>query len=223
MSDLDKVGNRSSRELEKWSDRLRSVGATPERVWAQLRSIVSGNHDLSMVAPERLAALAVQIYLLGLDLDPQLGQVWIRPSGKRGEASIMIGYRGWIALSGVPVHCQLVYQGDDFRARFSSDGGLQVEHEIGPGGSEVVAAYASVTIDGERRVHVIPQARIKKAIEEGGRTWKTHPESMIRAMAIRELFKTIPASPKLTAALKVDDMTSTQVEPLNMPPTIGTY
>ncbi len=46
---------------------------------------------------------------------------------------------------------------------------------------------------------------------------------MIRAMAIRELFKTIPASPKLTAALKVDDMTSTQVEPLNMPPTIGTY
>ena len=46
---------------------------------------------------------------------------------------------------------------------------------------------------------------------------------MIRAMAIRELFKTIPASPKLTAALKVDDMTSAQVEPLNMPPKIGTY
>ena len=53
---------------------------------------------------------------------------------------------------------------------------------------------------------------IKKAIEEGGRTWKTHPESMIRAMAIRELFRMIPASPKLAAALKVDDLTSNQVE-----------
>lgn len=202
--------NRATKELNRWSDRLKTVGATPERVWAQLKSIISGDRDLATVKPERLAALAVQVYLLGLDLDPQLGQVWIRPSS-RGEATLMIGFRGWIALLGKPIHCQLVYQGDDFIARFSAQTGLKVEHEMSCTGSEIIAAYAAVKIDDDLVTNVVQKAQIRKAIERGGSAWRTHPESMIRALAIRELFKLIPTNSKIQQALKIDNLNTTQL------------
>lgn len=164
------------------------------------------SQKLQQCNPMSICGAVMQAAQLGLEFGSTLGQAWLVPYGS--EATLMIGYRGLIALarrSGdiKKIEARVVYKGDDFEYEY----GLEPKLTHKPCGNtdelEYVYAVAQLA-DGSTQFEVMNKAQIehiRTTFSRGSDTWKKSYDEMSRKTVIRRLMKLLPLSTELAEAL----------------------
>ncbi len=188
---------------------------------------ISRNPKLALCTTESLISSIMTCSQLGLEPSSPLGLIYLIPrrnkyKGNRNEATILIGYKGLLALaqrSGkiARINAQVVYESEikNGSFRFSWEP-PKIEHaySIARDGADqdIAAAYCVVeTTEGAQYIEVINRDQIDKrrarSSSPSDGPWRTDYPSMARKSAIRALLMggTVPLSSELAEALASDD------------------
>lgn len=167
---------------------------------------------------------AMQAATIGLEPDTPLEEAWLLPRKNQGrqECQLSIGYRGMIKLarqSGVvkSVAAQVVYEGDEFAWSYGLESDT-LDHVPCPRDQrgELTYAYAIARYtDGGYNFVVLDRADVeaRRARSDGWKNersrpfspWTTNEAAMWRKSAVRELFKWMPKSAAVAAAVNADE------------------
>ena len=213
--------DRQKREIERALPKHIGV----ERFHRIVLTEVKRNPKLLRCEPITLLGGLMVAAQLGLEPGP-LGHVYFVPFGnkKRGtvEAQFILGYQGMIELarrSGQVASIQAypVYEGDEFDYALGTD--PYISHkpsEDKPGDLTHVYAVAHYK-DGGYNFEVLTRARVdyyrgrSRAKNDG--PWVSDYEAMALKTAIRRLWRWLPKSPEMAAAVAVDEQAVTQIAP----------
>lgn len=177
-------------------------------------SSISRNPKLLGCSRRSLMGSILESAQLGLVLDGLLGQAYLIPYG--GQATLQIGYKGYIALASRSVQvshisAQPVYAADQFNYTLGTSTSIEHKPSLTDRG-QLIAAYAVVhyASGGTDAEIVTPEdiAVAKKASKTAQRSdspWQSHEPEMWRKTAIRKLCKRVPLSPELTRAATLDE------------------
>lgn len=163
---------------------------------------------------DKVSFLAAVVTAASLGLEPgsALGQCYLVPYGK--ECEFQIGYRGMIDIarrSGniVSLQARAVYKGDYFKVILGTDD--KIEHEPKFESSELTHVYAvAKLVGGGVQFDVMSHAEInairtKFSKASQGKAWTDAFDEMAKKTVLRRLFKLLPASVELAAALTAED------------------
>jgi recombination protein RecT len=174
------------------------------------------NPELSRCDPLSVFAALIQCSQLGLEPGTGLGECYLIPyrNNKSGtyECQMIPGYRGLIKLvlqtgKVTKLVARAVHEGDDFDYAF----GLQerLDHVPSQGGrGQLTHVYAVATLEGgEHHFEVMTRAEVEGVAarsRSGNPVWKSDFEEMAKKTVIRRIFKVLPQSPELQAAMTLE-------------------
>ena len=178
-----------------------------------LLTAVRQTPKLAQCDPQSFAGAVLTASALGLE--PNLtGEAYLIPYGR--ECQLVIGYQGLVKLFwqhplAAHVDAQAVYQGDEFDYAYGLDPFLR--HKPAPGGTnrgDVIAYYAVAALKTGAKTFLVMTPEEVKALRGG----KVGPSGKIadpqrwmeRKTVLRQLFKTLPRSTDLNAALASDEV-----------------
>lgn len=160
---------------------------------------------------------------LGLEPGGPLGHAYLIPfenrKANRSEVQFIVGYRGMIDLarrSGqiVSIEARPVYEGDKFEVSFGLDSSLHHvpdfdnPNRVQPDKLLFVYAVAKLK-DGGVQFDVMSRREVEavRAQSRAGTSgpWVTHFEAMALKTVVRRLFKWLPVSVELAAAIEADE------------------
>lgn len=154
---------------------------------------------------------------LGLEPNTPLGFCYLIPRKSKGrwECSLMIGYQGMLDMcrrSGhvSSVYAHVVHEGDDFAYQFGLTQSLKHVPDQDPKqNAKATHVYAVAKLkDGSEPIFVVLTHREVEARRQrgfGGGPWKTDWEAMAMKTAIRALWRWLPKSSEIAAAISLDD------------------
>jgi len=157
----------------------------------------------------------------GLDFGGVSGQGYLVPfrNNKKGitECQFIPGYQGFIELAYRAgrvefIDAQLVYAADKFEYSLGSDPKVVHVPSLASDRGELVCAYAVARLKGSTmpKIEVMGRADLEairarsKAQDEG--PWKTDPGEMYRKCPIRRIWKMLPKTPEVIAAIEADNV-----------------
>ena len=203
--------------LKQYSGFLKDVlprvaGLTPERLTRIAVTTLRTTPKLLECSTASLMGALIQAAQLGLEPDPRLGRAYLVPY--KGEATLQIGWRGYIELvrrSGEvsTVEAHVVHARDVFTLRYGADATLSHSPCLEAGPGEVVGVYAFARYkDQSWQAEYMSRAQVERIRQASpGRDkdpWKLHWEEMARKTAIRRLAKRLPVSVDMAEAESVD-------------------
>lgn len=174
------------------------------------------NPELQNCDPLSVFAALIQCSQLGLEPGTGLGECYLIPyrNNKTGrvDCQMIPGYRGLIKLvlqtgKVTKLVARAVHEGDDFDYAF----GLQerLDHVPSQGRrGPLTHVYAVATLaDGEHHFEVMTKAEVDAVAarsRNANPVWKTDFEEMAKKTVIRRIFKVLPQSPELQAAMTLE-------------------
>jgi recombination protein RecT len=168
--------------------------------------------------PSSLLGALMTCAQLGLEPGGPLGQVYLVPF--KNEATLIIGYQGFIDLmyrsdrvASVSAHA--VYEADEFYFELGTNAHLLHRPALDDRG-ELIAVYGiAELVSGAKPFDVLSKSDVDKrrARSKSGNSgpWSTNYEAMARKTAIRQLFKWMPTSIELSAAVSADGATFREI------------
>jgi len=166
----------------------------------------------------------LEAFHLGLSPDSSLGEAYIVPY--KGEAQLVIGYRGFIKLaknSGMVEHIEarIVYQKDKFRVEYGTE--PKIEHIPSPDDDpgKPIAVYAVAYLKGghkvfellwKRDVEKIKNLALQEKKNKEASPWVRFEEEMWKKTAVRKLVKYLSLSPEVSKAATVDEYREAGIE-----------
>lgn len=197
---------------------------TPDRLVRIAMTEIRMNPKLAECDPLAFAGAIMRCAQIGLEPSSEKQHVHLIPfrnnKEQRMECQVIIGYRGLLALavkSNTYIESDVVYAND----LFEFEKGMNPKCKFVPSTSgsrgEVMGAYAMarVCLPDSTIIFVhefMPKSDIDKIMVTAkgynypDSPWKKHYDSMARKTAIRRLFKYIPTSDEIDAALNADDL-----------------
>jgi recombination protein RecT len=174
---------------------------------------------LQQAEPLSLLGAIMACAQLGLEPSGPLGQAYLVPfynsSRKVYEVQLILGYQGLIELvyrSGrvTSIVAHAVRERDMFDYEFGTNEFIRHKPPLTPERGEIVASYAVAKLVGGGEVSDVldrtqidaRRARSRNTSKES--PWETDYEAMARKSAVRQLFKWLPASVEVQAALGAD-------------------
>lgn len=203
---------------------LPAGGLTADRLARIVLTEVRRTPLLARCTRDSFAGAIMTCAQLGLEPGAATGEAYLLPfrNGKTGkhEVTLIIGYQGmarlyWQSPLAKSLDAQVVYQNDQFEYSYGLQPTLVHRPSLGVRGPAIAYyAVATLTTGGSAFVVLSPDdvERIKersKAKTDG--PWKTDYDAMARKTAVRQLFKLIPKSPQLAAAMGQDETVRTDV------------
>lgn len=178
---------------------------TADRLMKIALSTTSKDAKLLACAPKSLFRCVVEAASLGLEPGGVLGEAYLVPF--KGDATLVIGYRGLIKLARQSgeiksIRARVVYKGEEFQVNL----GLHedIVHKPIIGGVErtdadIVAVYAIAEfVDGDPQFEVMDKDQIDKirarSASANSGPWVTDYAEMARKTVIRRLAKVLPLS-----------------------------
>lgn len=144
-----------------------------------------------------------------LGVEPGAGEAYLVPF--KGEVTLIIGYQGYAKLfwqSPMAKHldAQAVYENDHFEYEYGLTPRLVHRPATGERGKPV-AFYAAATLTNGGSAFVVLTPDEVKKLRSGARASNiADPQMwMERKTALRQLFKLLPKSPELAAAMNADE------------------
>jgi len=155
---------------------------------------------------------------LGLEINSELNHAWIIPfrneKRKVMEATLMIGYQGYIELSlrnpkVKSIYAQIVYENDKFDYDYGSNRFLTHKRPWGDRGKPVGiyaiamlgegnTVFEVMSIEECDKIRAMSQAKDSDA-------YKYHLDEMRRKAGVRRLQKYLPKSPEIARAIHLDE------------------
>ncbi len=193
----------------------RTSGLTPERMIQLAAVAVSRDSYLLKCSGLSLLAAVTKAAELGLDCSGTLGGAYLVPF--KGEATLIIGYRGMIDLarrSGqvASIEARAVYTGDEFDVVYGTEPRIVHRPALDRGAGVFRLVYAVAHLSGGgTQFEILTGAEIE-AVRRRSATgksekspWSTDYEAMAKKSAIRRLFKTLPVSIDVRQAFADDE------------------
>ena len=206
-------------QLEAMLPRLAEAslrGIKPEFLMSSALSLIRSNDSLRKCDKPSILHGIMQAALLGLRLDPVLGQACLVP--RKGKAQFMPMYKGLVLLahrSGKvrDVVAQVVYENDEFTIRYGSHRALDHVPAKGDRGKPLGAYGFISTVNGGEFFEYLTQAEIEKIRDKGGydpqkaSPWKSDTMAMWEKTAIKQALRLVPTDdPALSTAVALDDL-----------------
>jgi recombination protein RecT len=172
---------------------------------------INKNPDLLKCTRDSILMAVMQSAELGLEPGGALGEAYLIPYGT--TCQFIPGYRGLISLarrSGqiVSIEAHVVREKDEFEYELGLEQRLKHRPYIDgePGKLRIVYAVAKLK-DGGTQLEVMTRAQVD-AIRNASKgknsiPWKDHYEEMARKTVVRRIFKYLPVSVELAAALEI--------------------
>ena len=208
-------------ELEKMLPRLAEAslrGMKPEFLMSSALSLIRSNEALRKCDKPSILSGIMQAALLGLRLDPVLGQCCLVP--RKGKAQFMMMYKGIVLLahrSGKvkDVEAQVVYEHDTFEIEYGSHRSLTHKPAKGERGT-ALGAYGFVsTTNGGEFFEYLTKKEIETIRDKGGydpqrsSPWKSDTFAMWEKTSIKQALRLVPTDdPALSTAVALDDLES---------------
>jgi recombination protein RecT len=208
-------------ELEKMLPRLAEAslrGMKPEFLMSSALSLIRSSASLRKCDKSSILHGIMQAALLGLRLDPVLGQCCLVP--RKGRAQFMMMYKGLVLLahrSGrvKSVVAQVVYENDFFEIEYGSAGHLSHRRAKMERGKAIGAYGFVTTVNGGEFFEYLTKQEIEAIRDRGGYDpekslpWKTDVTAMWEKTAIKQALKLVPTDdPALSTAMELDDLES---------------
>jgi recombination protein RecT len=184
---------------------------TPERMMRLVFTEIRRVPALEKCDAMSLLGTVIQLAQLGLEPGPALGQAYLIPY--KEECTLVIGYRGMVTLarnSGqiLSISARAVYDGDDFRVQYGTQ--EQIVHVPMFKTAVLTHVYAVAQLQGGgvqfdcMSMGEVEAIRQQYAHEKSP-AWKNSYDEMAKKTVVRRLFKLLPMSVELAAALDVEE------------------
>lgn len=212
----------------EWARALPTNIITPERFTRVALTALRKNPDLMRCDAKSVIASLVTAAQLGLEPNTPLGQCSLIPY--KGECTLQIEYRGYVALSRrsgqiQSVVARTVYSNDEFEIEYGLEERLVHKPASGEPGDPIgyysVARYVG---GGHNFLYMTRDAvekhRRKFSKQPNGPAWRDSFDSMALKTVLRALFKFMPLSVELARADAVDEAprTSTNLDDIDVRP-----
>jgi recombination protein RecT len=197
---------------------------TPDRLVRIAMTEMRMNPKLGECDPMSFAGAIMRCAQIGLEPSSERGFVHLIPFNNRRfnrvECQVIIGYRGFLALatrSNIYIECDVVYENDDFEFQKGLDTKLKLIPYYKGDRGKIIGSYAMARVClPDSTIIYIPEFMPKpeidkimvtsKSYSKEDSPWRIHYDSMARKSAIRRLFKYIPLSPEIDAAVSMDEL-----------------
>lgn len=189
---------------------------TPERLVRLMNTAMSRTPNLFLCTKESILGALMTCSELGLEPGDQ-GHIYMIPFKNKGqhECTVIIGYKGLLQLlyrnpKVLSVNPRLVYENDDFKMTYGTNGGLHHAPALTGDKGELRGAYIHVNLKGGGDYYEymtkedIDKRRAQSRAGQSG-PWKTHYEEMCLKTVIRHASKYLPMSVKHQAGLASDE------------------
>lgn len=164
-------------------------------------------------SPESLMKCLLISATLGLEPGTTLGHIYFAPF--KGEAQLIIGYKGMINLATRSAHitnieARTICENDDCEVNFGTN--PKIYHTICPGKDrgKPIAYYAVAHfMNGQYQFEIMRLAEVdrirsfSKSANFG--PWVSHYDEMAKKTVIRRLFKYLPSSIEMQKAISIDE------------------
>lgn len=214
--------DRRAQELEEFFAKtekhiMAAIGQkySKEQFIASLYSAIRANPEIKECSNHSILGTVLNAGLLGLRLDPTLGQAYIVPfrnrDTSRKEAQLLIGYKGMIALARRSneikrIECDVVRENDEFHFKRGSTPELYHSYQIGKDRGNPIAYYALVELtNGALQFEIKSKAdvdRVKgRSNSPNSPAWRNNFDEMGMKTAFHSLAKWLPLDTQLAIAL----------------------
>lgn len=195
------------------------------RVKTQVLQLLGGSPSLQRCSPGSILVEVMKGVELGLDFAPQIGHIYIVPYGP--QATLIIGYRGMIALAGrCGFRCaaNVVCEGDEFVWEEGTT--FRCSHRPALKRGAMIQAYAVFTgADGRQSGVVLNRDEIeatrKRSRAGTSGPWQTDYNAMAMKTAIRRGFKLLPIETRLIEMMESYDHDRPEIVADSPPPNEG--
>lgn len=218
-------------ELNKARDRIAAIlpmgcGLGPGRAIAVCVDALARNPKLLDCTPSSIVRSVIAASEVGLELGSPHGEAYIVPFNNRrkgvSEATMMIGYRGFVRLiRGAPrvtiVHSILVREADTFDIDYGNN---KLTHRVPQGSSErergqVKYAYARVYYEGNvQQFEVMDRDALEKIRRSSKDSraeapWSTNTDEMYKKCPLRRMAKWLDLTQQARRAAELDAFEAT--------------
>ena len=189
----------------------------PERIAKIVVMAASRNPRLAECTLSSIVRSVTEILSLGLEPDGPQKQAYLVPFFNKHvgkyEASVMIGYKGLMALARrspeiVDVNAQVVCKNDACHVHLGTRNEILHEPPLSDRG-EMVAVYAVAKLrDGGTQIELMSKSQVDAVRDASARSkdvWAAHYDEMARKTVIRRAAKWWPASIDLADAFALED------------------
>lgn len=201
---------------------LQPKNLTPERICRIALTELRRNPRLQECSASSFLGAVLNAASLGLEVGEVLGHTYLIP--RKGICQMHLGYKGMIELAkraGVLVTANLVYPGDDFYAEYGNE--ERLKHVIKPiHTNNYVSVYAYIrTQDNRFKMEMMFPDQINAIREKSPSAskpdspWVNDFNAMAKKTVVRQLFKYMPISRDLTAAVTLDEQAELGIQESN--------
>ena len=194
---------------------------TAERIVQIATTLISRTPELAECSVESLIGSVMQASILGFEMIPALGQVYLIPfnnkkTGKR-EIQFIIGYRGLVSLARrsnqiKTIYTQAVYENDIFDYEFGLEPKLIHKPASGERGNFIYAYAVAKFVNGSYAFDVMSKTDIDKikATSKAGDSkyspWNSgYYDEMAKKTVLRRLSKLLPVSIEIQKEFATDE------------------
>lgn len=226
------VATRDEQKAEKKKSALRFVEQLGPQIARALPAHLTGDRmtRLALTAVQKTPELAecsqvsfagalLTAAAMGLEPNTPAGEAYLVPY--KGEATLIVGYRGFIKLwwqhpLAASLRAEAVYPDDDFDYSYGTGAFLRHKpavREGEPGEPIAYYAHATLTTGAEAFVVLTPdEVKALRSGKVGSSGGIADPQRwMERKTCIRQLVKMLPASPNLAQAAHTDEQGGTDL------------
>lgn len=197
---------------------------TPERMVRIALTELRMNPKLGECDPMSFLGAVMRCAQIGLEPSSEKQHVYLIPfknyKSQKMECQVIIGYRGFLSLgleNNVFIETDIVCENDTFEFQKGIDTKLKLIPALDGERGDIKGAYAMARICLPDSTHVfmseyMSKAEIDKVMLSSkssaseGSIWKQHYDAMARKTVIRRLFKYIPLSSTIEAAVVADEL-----------------
>ncbi len=195
---------------------------TPEKIMKIALLATSRNPDLFACTQASVLDAIITASEIGLDFAGASGQGYLIaynnknfPAGVK-ECKFMPGYQGFIELAYrnkqvTYIDAQVVYEKDSFEFDLGSDPFVKFKPYLAGDRGKLVCVFALARLkEADRtKIEILPAADLLKiqnsSKAKGEGPWKWWPSEMQRKSGIRRLWKYLPKTPEMVAAIEADN------------------
>jgi len=189
----------------------------PDRIGRIALTALNSNQNLQNCTPASFLGAIVQASQLGLEVNTPLGQAYLVPY--KTTCTLIVGYQGMMDLarrSGMvkAIYAFAVYEGDEFSWALGLDPTVKhvpsTKADRGNDPKKLTHVYAVAKLEGGEPIFTVltrvdvERYRARSMASSSG-PWKTDYEAMALKTAIRRLFRWLPKSAEMAAAVAIDE------------------
>jgi len=189
-------------------------GMSPERFEAVTIQAIAKNPDLLDCTPSSIVMAVLEAAQLGLEPTGSLSRAWLIPF--KGEATLMIGYQGYVDLarrSGdvAKVWARVVYGGDEFAVEYGTHEGVHHVPMLATSDPTMVTHVYAIALlrDGITDFEVMTKAQVdgirarSRSANKG--PWVSDYAEMAKKTVVRRLVNRLPLTVEVMEAITRDD------------------